>query len=44
MATKQTGGIAHLTVVPENFDPDAEPPAEDAGPQAGESAGSRTDR
>ena len=24
MATKQTGGIAHLTVVPENFEPDAE--------------------
>jgi len=30
MATKDTGGMNHLTVVPENFDPDATGKREDA--------------
>jgi hypothetical protein len=35
MATKDTGGMAHLTVVPENFDPDETAERDDAGASTG---------
>jgi hypothetical protein len=35
MATKDTGGMAHLTVVPENFDPDGTAERDDTGTSTG---------
>jgi hypothetical protein len=35
MATTDTGGMAHLTVVPENYDPDEAAESDDAGASAG---------